>query len=157
MEGMHFLSRFAQLSREQVPFLIFFHSLLFRASRELSVELSDVELAAVFSTLGRTYETLSKGVVYEHKSENIRLQSTITRLGEILTRRKEISGVPPASDTDVLAVLASTQSAIEAHESSDGEKSYLDVGERVFHAAIAEFPEPEIPGASQAGGLIVEP
>ena len=112
------------------------------------------------STLGRTYETLSKGVVYEHKSENFRLQSIITRLGEILTGRKEISGVPPASDADVLAVLANTQSAIEAHESAaDGQeskKSYLDVAERVFHAAIAEFPEPEIPGESQRG-LIVEP
>ena len=153
---MHFLSRFGQLSREQVPFLIFFHSLLFRASRELSEALSDEELAVVVSTLGRTYETLSKGVVYEHKSEDIRLQSIITRLGDVLTRRKEISGVPPASDADVLAVLASAQSAIEAHE-SDGKKSYLDVAERVFHAAIAEFPEPEIPGEPKAGGLIVEP
>jgi len=158
---MQFLSRFGQLSREQVPFLIFFHSLLFRASRELSEALSDEELATVVSTLGRTYETLSKGVVYEHKSEDFRLQSIVTRLGEILTRRKEISGVPPASDADVFAVLASTQSAIEANKSAaDGQeskKSYLDVAERVFHAAIAEFPEPEIPGEPKAGGLIVEP
>jgi len=164
VEDRHFLSRFGQLSREQVPFLIFFHSLLFRASRELSQGLSDGELTAVVSTLGRTYETLSKGVLYEHRSEDIRLQSIITRLGEFLTRRKELSGVPPASDADVLAVLASTQSAIEAHESAaDGQeskKSYLDVAERVFRATIAEFPEPEIPGesgVSGASGLIVEP
>ncbi len=155
---MHFLSRFGRLPREQVPFLIFFHSLLFRASRELSAGLSDRELVAVVSTLGRTYETLSKGVVYEHKSEDVRLQSVITRLGEILTRRKEMSGAPPASDGDVLAVLASTQSAIEAHESAaDSKKSYMDVAERVFRTAIAEFPEPEIPRESRAGGLIVEP
>ncbi|HEX9724735.1 MAG TPA: hypothetical protein VGC53_10695 [Vicinamibacteria bacterium] len=160
-EDLRFLSRFAGVSREQVPFLIFFHSLLLRASRDLSSGLSDEELKVAVSTLRRTYETLSKGVLYEHKTEDLRLQNTISRLGEILTRRKEISGVPPASDTDVLAVLASTQSAIEAHESAaddpTSKTTYLDIAQRVFRAAISEFPAPEPPGESRAGRLIVEP
>jgi hypothetical protein len=69
--------------------------------------------------------------------------------------------VPPASDTDVLAVLASTQSAIEAHESAaddpTSKTTYLDIAQRVFRAAISEFPAPEPPGESRAGRLIVEP
>ncbi|MGH9463070.1 MAG: hypothetical protein ACRD1X_17815 [Vicinamibacteria bacterium] len=159
-EDLQFLSRFNELSREQIPFLLFFHSLLFRASRELSGGLSDEELKAVVSTLRRTYETLSKGVLYEHQSEDFRLQSTISRLGEILTRRKEIAGVPPASDADVLAVLASTESAIEAHLSAETltrKKTYVDIAERVFRAAIAEFPTFEPKGEPRAGRLIVEP
>jgi len=162
MEDMHFLSRFGQLSREQIPFLIFFHSLLFRASRELREGLSDDELAVVVSTLKRTCETLSKGVLYEHKSEDIRLQGLITRLGEILTRRKEIETVPPASDADMLTVLESTLSAIEAHRAATSknqrsQNSYLEVAGRVFRAAFSELPDPELPGESRTGGLIVEP
>lgn len=164
---MLFLSRFGQLSRERVPFLIFFHSLLFHASREIPEGLTDDELATVVSTLKRTFATLSKGVLYEHKSEDIRLQSLITRLGETLARRKEIETIPPATDADVLAVLESTLSAIDAHRSAidepqghsvtNSKKSYLDLAGRVFRAAFADLPQPDVPGDTPRGGLIVEP
>ena len=157
-EDLRFLSRFAQLSREQVPFLIFFHSLLIRASRDLPGGLSDRELAMVAGTLGRTYQTLSKGIVYQHQSEDLKLQGVIARLGEVLAHRHEIPDVPSASDADVLAVLMNTQSAIETQKGGDdAQKSYIDIAERVFRASIAELPEPQTSGDAREGRLIVEP
>ena len=160
-EDLRFLARFGAISREQVPFLVFFHTLLIRGSSELPQGLSDDALMTVVATLRRTYETLSKGVLYEHKSEDLALQSMISRLGDALTRRKEIAGIPPASDSDVLAVLTSTQSAIEAHRSGGDDasrkKTYLEIASRVFRAAVSEFPSFDEPGEHRPGPLIVEP
>jgi hypothetical protein len=158
MEDMRFLSHFAELPRERVPLLVFVHSLLIRARRDLVDQLTDQDLAVVLSTLGRTFETLSKGVVYEHKSEDLRLQGVISSLGDALTRRQEIPGAPPSSDPDVLAVLQSIRSAVEAHQKQpENQKSYLDTAERIFRATLSKLPEPEIPGEAEGGGLIVEP
>jgi len=158
MDDMRFLSNFAGLPRERVPVLVFVHSLLIRARRDLAAELSDADLAVVVSTLARTFDTLSKGVVYEHQSEDLRLQAVITRLGETLARRQELPGAPPSSDADVLAVLQTIQSAIETHQKqAESQKSYLDSAESVFRVALAKPPEPEAPGQPEGGRLIVEP
>ncbi len=158
MDDMRFLSNFAGLPRERVPLLIFIHSLLVRARRDVVAELSDAELEVVVSTLARTFGTLSKGVVYEHKSEDLRLQAAITRIGETLARRQELPGAPPSSDADVLAVLETIQSAIGTHQKqAASQKSYLDSAERVFRGALAKLPEPDAPGQPEGGRLIVEP
>ncbi len=155
---MRFLSNFAGLPRERVPLLVFVHSLLIRTRHELGAELRDADLAAVVSTLARTFDTLSKGVVYEHKSEDLRLQAIITRLRETLARREELPGAPPSSDADVLTVLQTIQSAIETHQKQvENQKSYLDSAERVFRGALAKLPEAEAPGQPEGGRLIVEP
>ena len=138
--------------------MVFVHSLLIRTRHELGAELRDADLAAVVSTLARTFDTLSKGVVYEHKSEDLRLQAVITRLGETLVRREELPGAPPSSDSDVLAVLQTIQSAIETHQKQvESQKSYLDSAERVFRGALAKLPEAEARGQPKSGPLIVEP
>ena len=158
LEDMRFLSHFAELPRERVPLLVFVHSLLIRARRDLVDQLTDEDLALVLSTLGRTFETLSKGVVYQHKTEDLRLQGVIGRLGEALTRRQQIPGAPPSLDADVLAVLQSVRSAVEAHQKQpENQKSYLETAERIFWATLSELPEPEIPGGPEGGRLIVEP
>ena len=155
---MRFLSNFASLSRERIPLLVFVHSLLIRSRRGLAAELTDADLAIVVSTLARTFETLSKGVVYEHKSEDIRLQAVITQLGETLERRQELlPGTPPTSDTDVLAVLETIQSALDTHRKQAESQSYLDSAERVFRGSLAKLPEPEAPTEPEGGRLIVEP
>ncbi|MEE9263835.1 MAG: hypothetical protein V3V11_05215 [Vicinamibacteria bacterium] len=158
MDDMRFLSNFAGLPRERVPVLVFVHALLIGARRNLAAELSDADLAVVVSTLARTFDTLSKGVVYEHQSEDLRLQAVITRLGESLARRQELRSAPPSSDADVLAVLQTIQSAIETHQKqAESQKSYLDSAESVFRVALAKPPEPEAPGQPEGGRLIVEP
>ena len=155
---MRFLASFAGLPRQRVPLLVFVHSLLIHARRDLAADLTDSDLAVVVSTLARTFDTLSKGVVYEHKSEDLRLQAVVTRLGETLARRQELPGAPPSSDADVLAVLQSIQSAVETHQKhSENPKSYLDSAERVFRGALAKLPEPQTPSPPEGGRLIVEP
>jgi hypothetical protein len=158
MEDARFIASFTGLTREQIPLLVFIHSLLVQARRERGDELPDDELLEVVSTLTKTFETLSKGILYEHKSGDPKLQGLINWLGRGLTQRQEIEGFPKASDDDVKAVLSTVSAAIEAHQKQEpGGRSYLDIAERVFRTSLAQMPAVEIPGEGPGGRLIVEP
>jgi hypothetical protein len=159
-EEAQFVAHFADVRREKVPLLVFLHHLLLQAQQNFGGAFSDEATLDIVSTLARTLETLSKGVVYEHKSESPHLQAVIRWVGTVLEKRKEIPTIPQASDTEILNMLQTMASAIQAHrEEAMTVRSYLDTAGRVFRASLTHAPEIEVPGETEegGGGLIVEP
>lgn len=157
-EEAQFIAHFADIRREQVPLLVFLHHLFLQARQDFAGDLSDQLMLEVIKTLTQTFETLSKGIIYEHQTESPQLQAMINWVGSILQKRNEISQVPSASDAELLAMLQTISRAVEAHrETSPGARNYLDTAERVFRAGLSEAPTIELPGDKPAGGLIVEP
>lgn len=157
-EQAQFIAHFGEVQREQVPLLVFLHHLLLQARQNFAHDLSDRETLEVVSTLARTFETLSKGIIYEHQTESPRLQAMINWLGNVLDRRAEISQAPRSSDNEVLAMLQILSGAVQSHrEQSASARSYLDVAERVFRAGLSHAPSIEIREDKPPSGLIVEP
>ena len=159
-EEAQFISLFASLKRETVPLLVFLHHLLLQARQNLATDLPDPETQEVVSLLARTFDTLSKGIVYEHKSESPRLQAIVRWTRHILENRKDIPGTPSASDSEIAELLGTISSAIQSYgEQSAGARSYLDTAERVFRSGLAHAPPLDVPGeeAPKSGNLIIEP
>lgn len=153
-----FIAQYAALSREKIPLLVFLHHLLLQARSRLASGLTDPEVAEVVSTLSRTFDTLTKGIVYEHKSESPRLQAVIGWVGKMLEKRGEIPEVPRASDAEVLEMLQSVSAAVETfRQASPTTRSYLDTAARVFRTGLERAPTLEVPGETGTRGLIVEP
>jgi hypothetical protein len=160
-EETQFIAHFSEVQREQIPLLVFLHHLLLQAQQNFGAAFSDEATLDIVSTLARTLETLSKGVVYEHKSESPHLQAVIRWVGMILEKRKDIPEIPQASDTEIQNMLQTMTSAIQAHrEDAKTVRSYLETAGRVFRASLTHAPAIEVPGETEegaGGGLIVEP
>ena len=159
-EDAQFISLFASLKREEIPLLVFLHHLLLQARQNLASDLTDQETHEVVSLLARTFDTLSKGIVYEHKSESPRLQVIIRWTRQILEKRQDIPGTPSASDSEIKEMLETISSALQTYaEQAAGARSYLDTAERVFRSGLAHAPPLDVPGeeAPQSGSLIIEP
>jgi len=159
-EETQFISLFASLKREEIPLLVFLHHLLLQARQNLASDLTDQETHEVVSLLARTFNTLSKGIVYEHRSESPRLQVIIRWTRQILEKRQDIPGTPSASDSEIKEMLETISSALQTYaEQAAGARSYLDTAERVFRSGLAHAPPLDVPGeeAPQSGSLIIEP
>lgn len=157
-EETRFIAQFASMKREQVPLLVFLHHLLLQARANLGTDLGDQDVQEVVSILARTFETLSKGIVYEHQSESPRLQTVIRWVSKILDKRQEIPEAPRASDAEVTDMFHTIASAIQTYrEQAASARSYLDTAQRVFRAGLASAPTLEVPGEAAKRGLIVEP
>lgn len=158
LEEKRFLSHFAGLEREQVPLLVFLHVLLVQIREDLGGDLSDREALDVVSTLARTYDTLSKGILYEHQSASPKLQAVVGKLGRFLAKRAEIPAAPRATDAEILAVLRAIEAALLSHTRGvSSPRSYLDSADRTFKPSGEGLPTVEVPGESGQGRLIVEP
>lgn len=152
-----FAAQFVRLTEREADLLARLHIAVLK-ERAASGGLTDREALEVISTLAKTFETLSKGIVYEHASENPRLQAIVTRLGQALQDRK--SWLPEASDRDVLEALERLSGGIkqflDAGSGGSGRfvhKGYLDTAARLLRFGEAEPPLPTAPETR----LIVEP
>lgn len=156
-EETQFIAHFAQVGRGEVPLLVFLHHLLLQAQQNFGGPLSDEAASDVVSTLARTFETFSKGIVYEHKSDSPHLQGVVRWVRTVLERRHEIPEIPRASDGEILKMLQTIASAIASHREEETVRRYLDTAERVFRASLARAPTIEVPGETEesGGGLIV--
>jgi hypothetical protein len=150
-EQARFAASFVGLPEKTAALLALVHVLLLQARRALGGELSDREAEQVVAALARTYETLSKGIIYQHQVDSPRLQGVVDRMIRFLQERERF--VPPTSDDDVLASLRALETALSTHRAQAGSgRSYLDLAARTFK----EQPELELKeGVSPR--LIVQP
>lgn len=153
-EKARFAAPFVGLDEKAANLLAFLHVMLLTASRSLGGDLSDREAQQVVAALARTYETLSKGIIYQHQVDSPRLQSVVDRLAQLLRERERF--VPGASDGDVLAALSALETALATHlQHTAGGRSYLDLAARNF-PFDKEQPELELKEGT-SGRLIVQP
>lgn len=132
-EHRRFVQNFARLDEKQAAVLAYVHVQLLNARNELGGQLTDQDAAEVVSTLTRTYETRSKGVLYEHTTESLKLQGVVRRLSQAFEDRE--SGRPQPTDGEMLAALESLKKAIAEHlERAGGGRSYLDLAARLIRS-----------------------
>jgi hypothetical protein len=123
-----FYASFAGMNERQATLLANLHILLLNAWADLGGKLTDGEALELVSTLLQTWETRSKGVLYEHSSESLGLHG-ITR--ELTRELSERSWAPEASDGEVLEALRTLHAALGRHlESHAGKRSYLALADR---------------------------
>ncbi len=162
VEKANFIAHFAGVKREQVHLLLFLHNLLIQTDQEAAGGLSDKDLLDVVNTLHRTFETFSKGIVYEHKTESPQLEMVTRKLKSLLDKRQEIPNGPRASDTEVTNMLQTIATAINAHqEQSSGDRSYLDMAGNIFKSSLSQISPTgesnEQEGEPDQNKLIIEP
>jgi hypothetical protein len=103
----------------------------------------DADVAQAAGAVASTLETAAKGIVYEHRAASgpaQRLADDVKRGLEELARSEE-----PASDRDSAAALrAMERLALGASAAlGDGERSYLQLIDRVMKSTAKGEPEPQ--------------
>ncbi len=154
------MSRFIDLDERRIPSVLFLHHLLFHLLSR-SGSLSDVELGEILTTLGKTFRTRAKGVLYTHQSESPHLQVLAEWLARALSERERIPGAPTATDDDIGTVVEKVSDAVTAHAKDNSRMSYLELAARVFSSSLQDVPELELPvemgDAPPPSRLIVPP
>ena len=143
-EDARFLSRFVQLDKQQLIFILFLHKLLLsEESRFFS--LSDEELSEVINTSSKTLDTHSKGIVYSHPSSSLHLEKYTKWLVDIIIGRDNIKGAPDASVNDIHQVFKTLNQAISEHSNGNVKRSsYLETAQRVLKSTIGNVPDIEL-------------
>jgi hypothetical protein len=95
-------------------------------------ELGDPLVHEAVSALVKTMETRAKGILYEHRAEDLRAQGLVHEIREIFEAKDE-SGAPIATDDrDLLAVLRALQKALEdCLREQAGPAAFLETAGRV--------------------------
>jgi hypothetical protein len=95
-------------------------------------ELGDRLVHEAVSALVKTVETREKGIVYEHRADDLRAQGLVHEIRAIFEAKDE-SGAPVAlDDRDVLAALRALQKALEeCLRDQAGPAAFLETAGRV--------------------------
>src|SRR5262249_47546456 len=118
--------------------------------RERRPELGDRLVHEAVSALVKTMETREKGILYEHRAEDLRAQGLVHEIRAIFEAKDEAGAPITADDRDLLAVLRALQKALEeCLREQAGPAAFLDTAGRV----AARVSAPSRP----ARPLIVQP
>jgi len=103
-------------------------------------DLTDGEVLAGIENAIRTYETLERGIIYEHRSESPRIQAVTESLIEVLKRVEEDSARRGArlQTSDEVACLHVLVESIRLMQDEREAQAYLRVA-----ALFQPYPEPE--------------
>ena len=120
--------------------------------------LTDDVVSDAAAALASTYETASRGVIYEHRAGSVLAQQLSAAITEALSERPEGRG--SAFERDVAATLRAVERGVrEARKVFPGDvTAYLGVVERLMQGPGAEAPEPSdaetAPGPKPSGLIL---
>ncbi len=126
-----------------------------RAEDAASLALSDADVVQATQALAETYETASRGIIYEHSAGLATAGKLSAELRKVIEAGRG-EGLP-LGDTDVAIALRRIEAGAREARSALGEDetSYLRLLRRVFQAPSTESPESTTADASSSSGLIV--
>ena len=119
---------------------------------------ADVEQAAL--ALAQTYETASRGILYEHSARTAAAQRLAGEMKPVIEADR--ANGARISDHDIAGVLrrveAGAREARGALDDRDEERAYLSMLKRVWASVGAgSAPDADAAGQSPSGGLILPP
>jgi len=111
------------------PLLAFLERAIVEVQRQRFRDLTDEEVLAGVENAIRTYETLERGIIYEHRSESPRVDAVTESLAKALERvEKELAERGTRIRTsDALACLRALAESIRALKDEREEQAYLRV------------------------------
>jgi hypothetical protein len=145
---MHVLRDF---NKEQSQLFLLIASFLNRYKPLELQTVIDEDVTEAANALAATYETASRGVIYEHRPTSLAAQRLMTELKPLLAEAGKGRGT--TFERDAAVVLRRVQDAArEAHTAdADNRRALLDALGRVFRDA----PEPPEASAPERSSLIV--
>ena len=136
-DATFFVPLVQDLSQRQWELLMYLQAVVRTTRPGALPRLTDADVADATATLGKTFETASRGVIYEHQAASIPGQRLVLALQAAL---KQLTGYPPSAlERDAAAVLRRMERVARAAASAlGGEQAYLDLIDRLAPAGAAD-------------------
>ena len=114
--------------------------------------IADEDVAAAAGALASTYETASRGVIYEHRPQTAPAQRLGAALRELVEELARAGGRPV--ERDASAALRAIERGVSAARSTLGERprAYLDLVSRMIRPASE--PSPSAPETAESGLIL---
>ena len=121
-----------ELRPNQYRLFFFVQRLLREAARAAEPPVDDRTVREAAETLAKTYETASKGVIYEHQAAALPAERLLREIKPVLDD-PEAAGGPEARERDVAEVLRCVERAAAGAEAAlgGGSRAYLDLADRI--------------------------
>ena len=140
--------------QHQIMFLL---QIFLRTDRPDALALTDVEVEQAARALAETYETASRGILYEHTAASLNAQRLSTDLKAVI--ESERSGGARMPDADIAVALRRIEAAARdvRHTLPGGETAYLLLLKRVLREPTdgGATPPDQGPPRPAGSGLIV--
>ena len=147
----------ADLSEPQYRLLLLLQAIVVRHAETAIPPVVDSDIAAASAALAATYETATKGIIYEHQAASIPAQRLAADLGGAITEMRR-KGAPATVERDASVALRQLERGARTAASAltgDEAPVFLNVLRRVMagmdHAPAASSE----PSPSPGGGLII--
>lgn len=121
-----------ELQPNQYRLFFFVQRLLREAARAAEPPVDDRTVREAAETLAKTYETASKGVIYEHQAAALPAERLLREIKPVLDDPAAAGG-PEARERDVADVLRCVERAAAGAEAAlgGGSRAYLDMADRI--------------------------
>jgi hypothetical protein len=152
-DAAFFVPLVQDLSRRQYHLLMYLQAIVREARPGAIPRLADVDIADAAGALAKTFETASRGIIYEHQAASVLAQRVMQALQEAL---KQLTDYPPAAlERDAAAALRRMERAArDAAKALGGDDAYLEMLDRLAPAA-RESKDGELAAETEAPRLIL--
>jgi hypothetical protein len=117
----------SKFSEQYAEVLRSIESALVETRRNRFRDLSDSEVKEALELLIKTVETLDKGIIYEFKATDPRIQMVIDSVHEAVNRHTEGKNQPKIDRKEAIACLRSILATVKLHRKrSTSKTAYLD-------------------------------
>jgi hypothetical protein len=100
----------AELSERQYQLLLYLQALIVKHAEAAIPPLTDADIAEACAVVAKTFETASKGIIYEHQAASVPAQRLATDLGGAISEMRR-KGAPPAIERDATTALRTLERA----------------------------------------------
>ena len=150
----------AELHPHQFKLFFFVQHLLYGIARAGDLPVDDRTVRDTAEALAKTYETASKGIIYEHQASSLPAERLLKELKPLLDDLQAVGG-PKADERDLVEVLRCVERAAAGAESAlgGGGGAYLDLVGRMVQSSPPAGGGPESGGGEDGGDepLVIVP
>ena len=136
------------LTQRQYQLFFLVQGTLYQLAQAGELPVNDMVIRDTAQALAATYETASKGIIYEHRPTSLHAERLSRELKPLLEGQE--GQRPVASEHDLVEVLRRIERAADKANTllEGGDRAYLDLVGRLLQPAPGADP----PGAAGAGG-----
>ena len=109
-DGRFLVPLLSDLSERQYHLLLYLQALVVKHAEAAIPRLTDEDIAEAAAAVAKTFETVSKGIIYEHQAASVPAQRLASELGGAISEMRR-KGAPPALERDATAALRTLERA----------------------------------------------